>query len=163
MARRGAHRHGSLGIDLYRLGRVEPYPRYRPGAASSHRNHRRLIWAELRACVFFWPQLVRYRQLHRARVGSLHECHSIHFESTGRECAMPYCITLRSRTGARITGWYDGSDSRWSTDNKRQKLFAKKSDATPTCDELRILCPRSAKVINIEAVQDDPSLDLVPR
>ena len=62
-----------------------------------------------------------------------------------------------------ITGWYDGSDSRWSTDNKRQKLFAKKSDARPVCDELRILCPRNAEVINIQAVQDDPSLDLVLR
>ena len=81
----------------------------------------------------------------------------------GKDCVMPYCITLRSRTGARITGWYDGSDSRWSTDNKRQKLFAKKSKARPVCDELRILCPRNAEVINIEAVQDDPSLDQVLR
>ena len=84
-------------------------------------------------------------------------------ETAGSKCAMPYCITFRSRTGARITGWYDGSDSRWSTDNKRQKLFAKKSDAGPVCDELRILCPRNAEGINIEAVQDDPSLDLVLR
>jgi len=84
-------------------------------------------------------------------------------ETAGSKCAMPYCITFRSRTGARITGWYDGSDSRWSTDNKRQKLFAKKSDARPVCAELRLLCPRNAEVINIEAVQDDPSLDLVLR
>jgi hypothetical protein len=42
---------------------------------------------------------------------------------------MPYCITLRSRTDATITGWYDGSDSRWSTDHNRQKVFDKKSDA----------------------------------
>ena len=39
-----------------------------------------------------------------------------------------YCITLRSRTDARITGWYDGSDSRWSTDHNRHKLFDKKAD-----------------------------------
>jgi len=39
---------------------------------------------------------------------------------------MPYRITLRSRTDKGITGWYDGSDSRWSTDYKRQKLFEKK-------------------------------------
>ena len=56
---------------------------------------------------------------------------------------MPYCITLRSRTDARITGWYDGSDSRWSTDYKRQKLFDKKHDAGPVCDELRRRCPRN--------------------
>jgi hypothetical protein len=40
---------------------------------------------------------------------------------------MPYCITLRS--DERITGWYDGSNSRWSTDHTRQKLFDKKRDA----------------------------------
>ena len=75
---------------------------------------------------------------------------------------MPYRITLRSRTDARITGWYDGSNSRWSTDHKRQKLFDKQRDARPVCHELRSLCPRNAKVINIEAEQDDPSLDVVP-
>ena len=50
---------------------------------------------------------------------------------------MPYCITLRSRTDARITGWYDGSGSRWSTDHTRQKVFDKKSDARPVWHELR--------------------------
>jgi hypothetical protein len=75
---------------------------------------------------------------------------------------MPYCITLRSETDARITGWYVGSQGRWSTDHKRQKLFDQKRDARPVCHELRSLCPRNARVINIEAVQDDPSLDVVP-
>jgi len=55
-----------------------------------------------------------------------------------------YCITLRSRIDARITGWYDGSESRWSTDHKRQNLFDKKRDAKPVCQELRKLCPRNA-------------------
>jgi hypothetical protein len=63
---------------------------------------------------------------------------------------MPYCITLRSRTDASITAWYDGSRSRWSTDQKRQKLFDKKREAKPVCHELRKLCPRNVKVINIE-------------
>ena len=63
---------------------------------------------------------------------------------------MPYCITLRSRTDERVTGWYDGSNSRWSTDHRRQKLFEKEGDARPVCLELRKLCPRNAKVINIE-------------
>jgi len=72
---------------------------------------------------------------------------------------MPYCITLRSRADARITGWYDGTDSRWSTDYKRQKLFDKKHDARPVCDELRRRCPRDAGAINIEAEQNDASLD----
>jgi hypothetical protein len=68
-----------------------------------------------------------------------------------------YCITLRSRVDARITGWYDGSDSRWSTDRKRQSLFAMKHDAGPICQELRRLCPRNAEFINIEtATPADP-------
>jgi hypothetical protein len=62
-----------------------------------------------------------------------------------------YCITLRSRTDAGITGWYDGSGSRWSTDHKRRKLFHKKADAKSVCQQLRKLCPRSAKPINVEA------------
>ena len=74
---------------------------------------------------------------------------------------MPYCITLRSKTDARITGWYVDSDGRWSTDHKRRKLFDQKPGARPVCHKLRGLCPRNAKVINIEAVQDDPSLDMV--
>ena len=73
---------------------------------------------------------------------------------------MPYRITLRSRTDARITGWYDGSHSPWSTDRNRQKVFEKKRDARPVCHELRRLCPRNAEVINIEAEQEDPSLDV---
>jgi len=63
-----------------------------------------------------------------------------------------YCITLRSRTDASITGWYDGSRSRWSTDQKRLKLFDKKGDARPVCQNLRKLCPRNADVINIEGI-----------
>ena len=70
---------------------------------------------------------------------------------------MPYSITLRSRIDARITGWYDGSDSRWSTDHKRQKLFDKKGDARPVCEELRSRCPRNANVISIESERDDPT------
>jgi len=73
-------------------------------------------------------------------------------------CPMLYCITLRSRTDASITGWYDGSQSRWSTDRQRQKLFHKKCDARVVCHELRKRCPRSAEVINIEAEQNDRSL-----
>ena len=69
---------------------------------------------------------------------------------------MPYRITLRSRTDGRITGWYDGSNGRWSTDRKRQKHFDNKRDATRVCLELRNLWPRHAKVINIEPEQNAP-------
>jgi hypothetical protein len=63
---------------------------------------------------------------------------------------MYYSITIRSRTDAKITGWYDGSGSRWSTDHMRQKLFDSKHEATLIRDELRSLCPRNAEVINVE-------------
>ena len=68
---------------------------------------------------------------------------------------MPYSITLRSRTDARITGWYDGSGSRWSTDHMRQKRFEDEREAKSIRDELRDLCPRNAEVINIEPEQVD--------
>ena len=79
----------------------------------------------------------------------------------GENCVMLYCITLRSRIDAAITGWYTGSGSRWSTDHKRQKLFAKKRDAALICNELRRLYPRNANVINIEPERADPSPDAV--
>ena len=63
---------------------------------------------------------------------------------------MPYCVTLRSRTDARITGWYAGRSCLWSTDHTRQKRFDDPHDASTVCHELRSLCPRNAKVINIE-------------
>ena len=59
------------------------------------------------------------------------------------------------------SAWYDGSNYRWSTDYTRQVLFKKKTDAKLICDELRSLCPRNAKVINIEPEQVGPSLDLL--
>jgi hypothetical protein len=75
---------------------------------------------------------------------------------------LPYCITLRSRTDTRIiTGWYAGSNCRWSTDHKRQKLFDTKHEARPICHELRGLCPRNADVINIEVAKDDPAREVM--
>ena len=76
---------------------------------------------------------------------------------------MPYCITLRSRTDTRITGWYVGSHGGWSTDYKRQKLFDNKRDAGSVCRKLRSLFPRNAKFIKIEAAQHDLFLEVVPR
>jgi hypothetical protein len=65
---------------------------------------------------------------------------------------MPYCIALRSRTDGTITGWYDGSAGRWSTDHTRQTVFDTERAARPVCQHLRSLCPRNAEVINIEKV-----------
>jgi hypothetical protein len=73
----------------------------------------------------------------------------------GVEPAMPYSITLRSRIDATITGWYDGSRSRWSTDHKRRRLFHNKHEAKSIREELRSLCPRNVKVINVEPEQVD--------
>jgi hypothetical protein len=78
------------------------------------------------------------------------------FSSQERE--MPYSITLRSRTDATITGWYDGSSSRWSTDHTRQKLFDEEHEAKSVSDELRSLCPRNAKVISVEQRADENAL-----
>ena len=76
---------------------------------------------------------------------------------------MPYCITLRARTDTRIiTGWYAGIHCPWSTDHKRQKVFDNKHDAEAVCRELRGLCPRNAKVINIEDARDDPFSGVAP-
>ena len=76
---------------------------------------------------------------------------------------MTYCITLRSRTDTTIiTGWYAGGDCRWSTDHRRKQLFDNKHAARVACDELRSLCPRNAKVINIEVAEDNPSRKVVP-
>ena len=66
---------------------------------------------------------------------------------------MPYSITLRSRIDASITGWYDGS--KWSTDHKRRRLFDYKHEAKPIREELRKLCPRNVKVINVEPERVD--------
>jgi hypothetical protein len=79
------------------------------------------------------------------------------FKAAGEEnSAMPYCITLRARTDRRIiTGWYDGTSCRWSTDDNRRKVFDNKHDARSVCHELRSLCPRNAAVINIEDAQHD--------
>jgi hypothetical protein len=72
---------------------------------------------------------------------------------------MPYSITLRSKNDARITGWYAGNNSRWSTDHKRRKVFDNKHDARAVSHELHgCLC--NAKVFNIEVAQDEPSLDV---
>ena len=66
---------------------------------------------------------------------------------------MPYSITLRSRIDASITGWYDGS--KWSTDHKRRRLFDHKREAKSIREELRSLCPRNVKVINVEPERVD--------
>jgi hypothetical protein len=69
---------------------------------------------------------------------------------------MRYCITFRSKFEASITGWYTGSESRWSTDHTRKKLFDRKEEAEPIAMALRKLCPRNADLINIEPTSRAP-------
>jgi hypothetical protein len=49
----------------------------------------------------------------------------------------------------------------WSTDRNRQKRFDNPRDASTVSRELRSLCPRNAKVINIEVTGDDRQLSVV--
>jgi hypothetical protein len=72
---------------------------------------------------------------------------------------MPYCITLRSKTDAKVTGWYAGRNCRWSTDRQRQ---IRSTMPVPFCQELRCLCRRNASVINIEVAQNDPNVGVAP-
>ena len=70
---------------------------------------------------------------------------------------MSYCITLRSRTDTRITGWYVGSDGRYGRPIISGRSFSTRN-AMP---DRYALCPRNAEVINIKAVQDDLSLRIL--
>jgi hypothetical protein len=66
---------------------------------------------------------------------------------------MLYCITFRSQSDARITGWYTGNNGRWSTDHTRKKLFDQKEEAEPVAMALRERCPANAENIKVR----DPS------
>jgi hypothetical protein len=63
---------------------------------------------------------------------------------------MLYCITFRSKSDARITGWYTGNNCRWSTDHTRKKLFDQKEEAEPVAMALRERCPANAENIKVE-------------
>ena len=62
---------------------------------------------------------------------------------------MPYCITLRSRTDARITGWYAGRSCLWSTDHTRQKRFDNPQDASTVCGGMCGGCLCNAKLLTL--------------
>jgi hypothetical protein len=73
---------------------------------------------------------------------------------------MPYCITFRSKSDAYPSGWYTGDNCRWSTDQKRKKLFHRREDAEPVVVRLRELCPSNAESINVETRSADVKSDL---
>jgi hypothetical protein len=103
----------------------------RPGASRFRQPAppRALGAAPLERCVFFGPDRVWDGPALKV---CENEAIAITFVEGGREreCVMPYCITLRSRTDARVTGWYAGRNCRWSTDRQRQKRFDNRDDAT---------------------------------
>jgi hypothetical protein len=60
-----------------------------------------------------------------------------------------YCITLRNKFDTTITGWYDGSASNFSTDQRRAKLFSDRVDADLVAYQLRRMYPRIGQDIEV--------------
>jgi hypothetical protein len=60
-----------------------------------------------------------------------------------------YCITLRNKFDATIIGWYDGSTSNFSTDQRRAKLFFDRVDADLVAYQLRRMYPRIGQDIEV--------------
>jgi len=60
-----------------------------------------------------------------------------------------YCITLRNKFDKTIIGWYDGSASNFSTDQRRAKLFFDRVDGDLMADQLRRMYPRLAQDIEV--------------
>ena len=96
-------------------------------AGALHRRSRCISFSSLRAlvrgvapiegCVFFWsrsgsmPTNWNGPVLPVLNVYGNAQSRSPLSNAGGRECGMPYCITLRSRTDARVTGWYAGRNT----------------------------------------------------
>jgi hypothetical protein len=62
-----------------------------------------------------------------------------------------YCITLRNNSTTKIIGWYDGSASNFSTDQRRAKLFFDRVDADLVAYQLRRMYPRIAQDIEVSS------------
>jgi hypothetical protein len=60
-----------------------------------------------------------------------------------------YCITLRNKFDTTIIGWYDGSASNFSTDQRRAKLFFDRVDADLVACQLRRMYPRIGQDIQV--------------
>jgi hypothetical protein len=62
-----------------------------------------------------------------------------------------YCTTLRNNSTTKIIGWYDGSASNFSTDQRRAKLFFDRVDADLVAYQLRRMYPRIAQDIEVSS------------
>ena len=60
-----------------------------------------------------------------------------------------YCITFRNKFDTTIIGWYDGSASNFSTDQRRAKLFFDRVDADLVAYQLRRMYPRIGQDIEV--------------
>ena len=60
-----------------------------------------------------------------------------------------YCITLWNKFETTIIGWYDGSASNFSTDQRRAKLFSDRVDADLVAYQLRRMYPRIGQDIEV--------------
>ena len=60
-----------------------------------------------------------------------------------------YTITLRNKFDTTIIGWYDGSGSNFSTDQRRAKLFFDRVDADVVAYRLRRMYPRIGQDIEV--------------
>jgi hypothetical protein len=60
-----------------------------------------------------------------------------------------YTITLRNKFDTTIIGWYDGSGSNFSTDQRRAKVFSDRVDADLMAYQLRRMYPRIAQDIEV--------------
>ena len=61
------------------------------------------------------------------------------------------CITLRNKFDTTIIGWYDGSTSNFSTDQRRAKIFLDREDADLVASRLRSQYPRVAQYVEVTA------------
>jgi hypothetical protein len=69
-----------------------------------------------------------------------------------------YCITLRNKFDKTIIGWYDGSASNFSTDQRRAKLFFDRVDADLMANQLRHMYPRLAQDIEVTPAAQSTAL-----
>jgi hypothetical protein len=60
-----------------------------------------------------------------------------------------YCIALRNKFDKTIIGWYDGSASNFSTDQRRAKLFVDRVYADAVAYQLRRMYPRLTQDIEV--------------
>jgi hypothetical protein len=70
-------------------------------------------------------------------------------KSPNRDGPIMYYITLRNKFETTIIGWYDGSASNFSTDQRRAKLFSDRVDADLVAYQLRRMYPRIGQDIEV--------------